>query len=72
MASAKCIIASALMLAWAVTAAAQPAACDRLFKIENGLIQRIEATLERVPYGMTSGWSSWEDGMSDRARDVTR
>jgi hypothetical protein len=43
-----------------------------LFKIENGLIRRIEATLERVPYGMTSGWSSWEDGMSDRARDVTR
>ena len=43
-----------------------------LFKIENGLIGRIEATLERVPYGMTSGWSSWEDGMSDRARDVTR
>ncbi len=71
MASAKCIIASALMLAWAVTAAAQPA-CDRVFKIENGLIQRIEATLERVPYGMTSGWSSCEDGMSDRASDVTR
>jgi hypothetical protein len=42
-----------------------------LFKIENGLVHRIEATLERVPYGMTSGWSSWEDGMSDRARDVT-
>jgi hypothetical protein len=32
---------------------------------------QIEATLERVPCGMTSGWSSWEDGMSDRARDVT-
>ena len=42
-----------------------------LFKIESGLIRRVEATLERVPYGMTSGWSSWEDGMSDRARDVT-
>jgi hypothetical protein len=39
---------------------------------ERGEIRRIEATLERVPYGMTSGWSSWEDGMSDRARDVTR
>jgi hypothetical protein len=25
-----------------------------------------------VPYGMLSGWSSWEDGMSDRAQDVTR
>lgn len=43
-----------------------------LFKIEKGQIRQIEATLERVPYGMTSGWSSWEDGMSDRARDVTR
>ena len=43
-----------------------------LFKIERGLIGPIEATLERVPYGMTSGWSSWEDGMSDRARDVTQ
>jgi hypothetical protein len=42
-----------------------------LFKIEKGQIRQIEATLERVPYGMTSGWSSWEDGMSDRARDVT-
>jgi hypothetical protein len=43
-----------------------------VFKIERGLIGPIEATLERVPYGMTSGWSSWEDGMSDRARDATR
>jgi len=43
-----------------------------LFKIEKGQLRQIEATLERVPYGMTSGWSSWEDGMSDRARDETR
>jgi hypothetical protein len=43
-----------------------------LFKIENGKIRRIEAVLDRVPYGMLSGWSSWEDGMSDRAQDVTR
>ena len=21
---------------------------------------------ERAPYGMTSGWSTWEDGMSDK------
>jgi hypothetical protein len=42
-----------------------------VFKIEKSQIRQIEATLERVPYGMTSGWSSWEDGMSDRARDVT-
>jgi hypothetical protein len=43
-----------------------------LFKIENGKLGQIEAVLDRSPYGMTSGWSSWEDGMSDRARDATR
>lgn len=37
-----------------------------VFKVENGLLHEIEAILERVPYGMPSGWSSWEDGMSDR------
>ncbi len=43
-----------------------------MFKIEDGKIHRIEAVLDRVPYGMLSGWSSWEDGMSDRAQDITR
>ena len=42
-----------------------------LFKIENGKIRQIEALLQRSPYGMLSGWSSWEDGMSDRIQDVT-
>jgi hypothetical protein len=42
-----------------------------MFKLERGKIRRIEAILERSPYGMDSGWSGWEDGMSDRARDVT-
>ena len=42
-----------------------------LFKIERGLIHRIEAVLDRSPYGTQSGWSSAEDGMSDRARDAT-
>ncbi len=42
-----------------------------MFKVENGLIRQIEAVLERVPYGMRSGWSSWEAGMSSRAQDVT-
>ena len=41
-----------------------------MFKLENGKIRRIEAVLDRSPYGMTSGWSSWDDGMTDRARDV--
>ena len=42
-----------------------------LFKIEKGQIHRIEAVLTQSPYGMQSGWSSGDDGMSDRARDVT-
>jgi hypothetical protein len=41
-----------------------------LFKVENGKLRQIEAVLDRAPYGMTSGWSSWEDGMTDRARDA--
>lgn len=41
-----------------------------LFRIEKGKIRQIEAIMERVPYGMNSGWSSWEDGLSDRGRDV--
>jgi hypothetical protein len=39
-----------------------------MFRIEKGKIRRIEAILERAPYGMGSGWSTWEDAMSDRAR----
>jgi len=42
-----------------------------MFKVENGKLHQIEAVLQRSPYRMTSGWSSWEDGMTDRARDVT-
>lgn len=42
-----------------------------MFKLEKGKIRRIEAILERSPYGMDGGWSSREDGLSDRARDVT-
>lgn len=37
-----------------------------IFKVEKGLLHEIEAVLERAPYGMTSGWSTWNDGMSDR------
>jgi hypothetical protein len=42
-----------------------------LFKVENDQIRQIEAILHQVPYGMNAGWSSYEDGMSDRLRDVT-
>jgi hypothetical protein len=43
-----------------------------IFKVEDGLIRKIEAILQRVPYGMNSGWSTWEMGMSDLGRDVTK
>lgn len=42
-----------------------------IFKVEDGLIHEIEAILQRSPYGMNSGWSTWEAGMSDVARDET-
>lgn len=42
-----------------------------MFKLENGKIRQIEALLDHSAYGMTSGWSTWEEGMTDRARDVT-
>lgn len=42
-----------------------------IFKIEDGLLAEIEAFLTRPPYGMLSGWSTWEDGMSDKIQDVT-
>jgi hypothetical protein len=41
-----------------------------LFRIEKGQIRRIEAILTQSPYGQQSGWSSYEDSMSDRARDI--
>jgi hypothetical protein len=41
-----------------------------LFKVEKGNIRRIEAILQRCPYGMNSGWSSYEDGMSDKIQIV--
>jgi hypothetical protein len=42
-----------------------------LFKIEKGMIRRIEANMVSPPYGMNSGWSTWEEGLSSKPRDVT-
>ena len=39
-----------------------------LFKVENGLLRQIEAVVREAPYGMNSGWSSWQEGLSSRAR----
>jgi hypothetical protein len=42
------------------------------FRIEKGKIHQILAIMERVPYGMNSGWSTWEEGLSSTARDITK
>jgi hypothetical protein len=42
-----------------------------IFKIHDHQIGPIEALLLHPPYGMNSGWSSYTDGLSDRAQDVT-
>ena len=42
-----------------------------IFRVENDEIRQIEAILQRVPYGMNSGWSSYEEGMSDQIQDDT-
>ena len=41
-----------------------------LFKVEKGKIRRIEAVLQRCPYGMNSGWSTFEQGMSEQAQSI--
>lgn len=41
-----------------------------LFKIENGQIRRIEAIFHRAPFGMGSGWSTYEQSMSSAIQDV--
>jgi len=43
-----------------------------LFELRKSKIHQIQAIMERSPYGMNAGWSSWEDGLSDRARDVAK
>jgi hypothetical protein len=41
-----------------------------LFKIENGMIRRIEAVFHRCPYGLNSGWSTYEQGISDEIQSI--
>ncbi len=41
---------------------------SEVFRVEHGKIRRIEAVYHRCPYGMGSGWSSWQDSMSTLAR----
>ena len=41
-----------------------------LFKIENGQIRRIEAVFHRAPYGINSGWSTYEQGISEEPQTI--
>jgi hypothetical protein len=41
-----------------------------LFKIEKGQIRRIEAVFHRSAFGMNSGWSTYEQGISDALQIV--
>jgi hypothetical protein len=41
-----------------------------LFRIENGQIRRIEAIFHQAPFGMPSGWSTWEQAMSSEIQDI--
>ena len=41
-----------------------------LFKIENNLITRVEAIFIRGPYGVCSGWSTYEQCRSEEVQDV--
>lgn len=41
-----------------------------LFKIEKGRIRRIEALFHRAPYGINSGWITYEEGISNDIQDV--
>ena len=39
------------------------------FKIERGLIGPVESVLHQMPYGMGSGWSTWQESLSSEPRD---
>jgi hypothetical protein len=41
-----------------------------LFKIEHNKIRRIEAIFIRGPYGVCSGWSTYEQCRSEEIHDV--
>ena len=41
-----------------------------LFKIEDGKIRRIEAAFHRAPFGINSGWSTYEQGISEEPRTI--
>jgi hypothetical protein len=41
-----------------------------IFKIENGLIRRVEAVFHQAPFGIPSGWSTFERAISEEIQSV--
>jgi hypothetical protein len=41
-----------------------------LFKIENGKIRRIEAVFHQAPFGISSGWSTYERSISEEIQSI--
>ena len=41
-----------------------------LFKVEKGQIRRVEAIFHRAPFGINSGWSTYEQGMSEEIQFI--
>jgi len=41
-----------------------------LFKIENGMIRRVEAIFHQAPFGIPSGWSTYERSISEEIQSV--
>jgi hypothetical protein len=41
-----------------------------LFKIEKGKIRRVEAVFHKCPYGTNSGWSTYDQGISEEYRSI--
>jgi hypothetical protein len=41
-----------------------------LFKIQDDKIRRIEAIFQRAPYGINSGWSTYQQGRSDQPQII--
>jgi hypothetical protein len=42
-----------------------------IFKVQDGLIHEIQALELERPYGILSGWGTWEQGMSDTIQNAT-
>jgi hypothetical protein len=41
-----------------------------IFKIENGKIARVEAIFHQAPFGIASGWSSFEESISEEIQNI--